>query len=199
VNKFIIWLERYIFGGFFFVLGAWFWSESETEKQIFENGSTLKILAWQILSYQAILWFASLIFFVVLVTFFKTAKEQITRQLAGIKERDERESYIVGKAALNSMVSTISVGILILFITMFSLSIKNLRPEDRYEDKKKNFSLALAYKVFDEQSSEISPTGEIIFQRKDLPLSKSSIVLILLIWQVGAFRFYARRISAEET
>lgn len=198
MNKFITWLERYILGGFFLVLGAWFWSESETEKQIFESGSTLKILAWQVLSYQAMLWFAALITFVLLVTFFRTAKEQITRQLAGIKERDERESYIVGKAALNSMMSTVSVGILILFITMFSLSIKNLRPEDRFEDKKKNFSLGLAYKVFDEQKSEVSPTGEIIFQRKDIPLSKSSVVLILLIWQVGAFRFYARKIAAQE-
>lgn len=173
------------------------WGSLKTEKEIVTDPIFLVRALWELLSWSLIIWFVLLIIFLFQMILMPSVREQVTRRIANIKERDERESYLTGKASRSVFISTLSILIVLFFFSIFSFNIRHLAPEEVVNGHNKNLSITMNFKVFDDAKKDTSPEGTIV-ESRDLPLSKSAILLLLIIWQVANFNWSARKFAHEE-
>ena len=127
----------------------------------------------------------------ILLVFRKDTQELTIKRLAGIKERDEREEIITGHAARRSFVSTTSFLIFLFFLSSMQVNIAR-NPDQAVDGKKSSLTLGLKFSPTDEPRT-VSEDGKNIYEHRDIPLSKSAILLIVLVWQVSSFRIRVRR------
>lgn len=190
------WLQNYLIYGLPLVLICVLWSNFQDQKEIFAQG-LLSRAAWEILSWNLMLWFVTLIIFLVLMVFNSSTREMVTRRIANIKERDEREVYITGQASKSTFTLTLTILIALLFISVFTFNIRHLEPAERINDQSKSVSIGFNFKLTDKPKIETDQNGNIIFESKDIPLSKSAILLLLIIGQITIFSYSARKLSKD--
>ncbi len=89
------------------------------------------------------------------------------KRLANLKERDEREEWITGRASRAAYLASLSLMILALFFSVFSFDIS-----------RSAVSIGLHFSFFE-------GTG--------IAFSKAGLVLVLLVWQLLTFNLAARR------
>lgn len=192
-------MQNYLIYGFLPVVGMISWSffrnnDISAQNIVFDN-IFIKILH-EILSYNIMLWFATLILFLIGLIIFPAIREKTLRRLANLQERDEREEYITGKAARASYLATLSLTLFFLFLSMFSFSYAKL--EKTSPDKPgHSVSIGFGYHIFadvvkDTQKEKgVSP----IFDSTNYTLSGSTLLLLLLCWQLIIFNLNARKLS----
>lgn len=145
------------------------------------------------------LWFVILILFLILLISMPVAREKTLKRLANLKDRDEREQFITGKASRTAYISTLSLLVFFLFFSVFSLNIYRLPDSEAINGKSKRVTIGLQFKLLDEPNYETNQaTGQVLFESKDIPLSKTAILLILIIWQLVSFNITARREYVRE-
>jgi len=171
------------------------WGAFQSDLEIRTTGSLLTRALWETMSWVLIIWFLSLFVFMILLVFRKETQESTIKYLAGIKERDEREEAIMGMAARRSFIATTGLLIFLLFLSCVTVSIARL-PDEAIDGRKNSLSLGFQFKATDYRSST-SGDGNVMYDHRDLPLSKTGVILLVLIWQVSAFRIKARRELAE--
>jgi hypothetical protein len=189
MNKAFRIIQNYLIYAFPFMLLNMGWGAIRHGKyeNIFIKG-IIEVLDWNLM-----LWFAALIIFLIFIVSVPMAREKTLKRLANLKERDEREEYITGKALRGAYLATLSLLIFLLFMSIFNLNIYKT-PESKAVDGKTGvLSIGLGFKLLDEPKVTTNSENKMIFETKDIPLSKTAILLILLFWQVASFNLYARR------
>jgi hypothetical protein len=147
---------------------------------------------WEILSWNVVFWFAMLVVFLVLLVAVPSAREIALRRLANLRDRDEREQLITGRAARAAYVSTLSLLILALFLSVFTLNVS--RAPEGTVGKRGSISIGLGFRMFDEPREVRAADGTtVVFESNDLPLSKSALILLFIAWQLASFNWSARR------
>jgi Ca2+/Na+ antiporter len=174
------------------------WGTLSTEKEILTNPTLLTKCAWELLSWNLMLWFVVLILFLILLVALPDVREKTLKRLANLKERDEREQLITGRASRAAYISTLSLMILLLFISVFSLNIYRVPEKDAVDGKTGTLTIGLGFSLLDKPHVETNSENKVIFESKDIPLSKTAIILILLIWQLAIFNWTARRENLRE-
>ena len=134
-----------------------------------------------------------LIVFLVLLVAVPRAREKTLKRLANLKDRDEREHYITGKASRAAYLATLSLTILLLFFSIFSLEIYRKPEAEAFGGKRGTVSISLHLNLLDNSHDPLTHQGEVLFESRDFPLSKSAIILLLLGWQLLTFNLAARR------
>ncbi len=191
MNKVLKYIQSYLLFAFPFVLASMFWSSFDPERGMLS--SSLLRLAWEVLSYNLMAWFVTLIIFLVFLVASATAREKTLKRLANIKERDEREQYITGKASRAAYISTLSLLIFFLFISIFSLNIYRAPESEAVNGKTGTVAIGLGFSLIDKPRLQTDSENKVIFETKDIPLSKTAIILILIAWQLMIFNVTARR------
>lgn len=186
--------QTYLIYALPFVLACIAWETISPEKEILANASFLTRALWEALSWNLMLWFAVLVLFLILLIALPEAREITLKRLANLKERDEREQYITGKASRTAYISTLSVLVFFLFFSIFSLNIYRLPESEAINGKAGTVAIGLQFNLLDKPHVETNQaTGQVIFESKEIPLSKTGILLVLILWQLAAFNFTARR------
>ncbi len=54
-------------------------------------------------------------------------------------------------------------------------------------------SLGMHFSLIDDPKVETNASGKVLFETKDIPLSKSGILLALLVWQILSFHLRAKK------
>lgn len=193
MNKFNRIIQNYLIYALPFVLIEMVWSSFQSDRQITSDSSFLIRALWEVFSWNLMLWFAILIFFFCSLVFASNVREQTLKRIANIKDRDEREEYITGRASKSSYISTLSVLILLLFLSIFNLEVRRLPEDQAIGGKTKTLSIGLNFKIFDEAKKEVTNGGDVLFESNDIPFSKTGIILLILIWQIVSFHLRARR------
>lgn len=183
-------VQTYLLCGLPLVLICMAWGSLHDESEIVSTPSLPVRLAWEILSWNLMAWFAILIFFLLALVFSGDARENTLTRLARIRERDEREEFITGRASRAAYVSGLALLIALLFFSMFSLHI--VRPVG---GERGSLSLSMGFSLWDKPTETVDAAGGTLLEVRQLPLSKAAILLTLLIWQIGAFALSARRES----
>jgi len=174
------------------VLATMIWGTYQSDTDIRRTGSIAIKMLWEVMSWSLMLWFLLLFVFMILLVFRKDTQESTVKYLAGLKERDEREEIIMGLAAKRSFTATAGLLIFLLFLSCFTLTIAKIPPNQTVDGKKSSLSLGFHFTGTENRES-IFPEGQIIYEHHDLPLSKSAILLLVLLWQLATFRIRARR------
>jgi hypothetical protein len=192
MKRFDYFIQKYLVWGFPNVVATMSWNYFQTDLEIRSIGSLLITVLWEIMSWGLIIWFVSLFTFMVLLIMRKDTQESTIKRIAGINERDEREEIITGHAARRSFISTTSFLIFLFFISSVQVNLAKNTTDNSRIDGKSSLSLGFRFEPT-EPAKTISNDGSIIYEHRDIPLSKSGIILLVLLWQVTIFRYRVRK------
>lgn len=176
-------------------VGALFvWSLFQKQQDIINTGSRSLMIVWEILSWNLMLWFAMVMYilFVLLVSpAFRTA---FLSKLGRIKERDEREEHITGKAAVKTFYSTLAVLLVFLFFSIVTITVTKVSPERAFNGKQHNLTIGMSFSFYETDRETTADTGVTIIASSRLPLSKEMVIVMLLLWHLGSFYISSRKV-----
>jgi len=190
VNKIIRFIQNYLICALPFVIACMVW---ETVQPKIQFG---KSILWQILSLNLMLWFVVLILFLISLVTMPSVREKTLRRLANLRERDEREQYITGKAARAAYISTLSLMILFLFFSMVSFQISAIPKDQAVNGHHTEVSIGIHFSFLEKKNDGIlnqTPKNKIYFDSNKIVPSASTILLFLLCWQILIFNLTARK------
>ena len=200
MKRFIKWVQNYLIYSFPAVLLIMAWGSFQDQEEI--QSALLKNL-WGLLGWNIMVWFVALIGYLVALVLIPTLREQVLTRLANIKERDEREEYITGRAARTSYISTMSLLIFFLFLSIFTVNIKKeipASPNGTTNSSKPSthgsVNLGLNFSLLDKSTDKKEQEG-VVFESSNIPISKPAILLTVLLWQIFSFAITARRQRSE--
>ena len=161
------------------------------ERRITANLDSIHFLASRLV----LLWTLVTFFLTISMFFSKSLRNEVLARLSGIKERDEREVQIVGKALKSTYLTTLTLLLFLLFISLFYVHIgKKERSCIEQGQKPIELAIKLEFHLIDSNTVITQKPGfEKYFEMNDLPLSSSTLILILLLWQVYSYRRISRR------
>lgn len=151
----------------------------------------------QFLEIAFIYWFLCTIYILFAIIFNKNFRESIFTKLAGIKERDEREEIIVGKAMKSSFLFTL--GLLVLLLAFSTTRTSKSVDASTSSQIRGSFTIGhLDFKGHPIEKLQKEIKGENHkFETYDIPLSKTSLILIIILAQILSFKIFARRYLLE--
>ena len=184
MSKVIRFMQNYLLLGFPFVACAMIWQTFQSPNEITSGGLTT---LWTALGFNLMFWFVTLILFLIILVVAPSVREKTLTRLANINERDEREQYITGRAARATYISTLSLMILLFFLSMFSVKVSQI------PHKKLMVSVGLHFGLLANTPVENNSKEEVLFETNNIQLSSSATLLILLSSQLLIFNLVARR------
>jgi len=126
-----------------------------------------------------------------------TFRKKVLSRITFIKERDEREVMLTGKAAKTTMLTTLAILILLFCLSCLQVSIYSLPPESVADGKNKVISLGLKFDLLrnlPQEASQSDMQKKSILDYVGLPISSSTVILGLIIWQITAYNYSMRRL-----
>lgn len=193
MNKVIRFIQSYLVIGLPFVVvcAAWETVHPSISTGLFD--SFLEKTLWQVLSINLMIWFITVITFLIILVIVPAIREKTLRRLANLKERDEREEYITGKASRATYISTLSIMIFFLFFSMFSVSVTKLPEDQAVAGHRTTVSIGMGFSLLTKSNEEKVSQGKVLFDSKNISLSSTSILLVIIMWQLLSFNLVARK------
>ncbi len=148
-----------------------------------------------ILDVQSCIWTLTSLFLSILMLFSRSVRDSILQKITGIKERDEREVQIAGKALKSSYLTTMTILLFLLVISLFHLEISE-KSADSVEvgQHRGTVGLLLNFKAFDSDGIVTQKEGyDSYFHLNFMPISGQALIILLLLWQTISYRFVVRR------
>lgn len=152
---------------------------------------------WQVAQFNLLIWLMAVLCLISSLIFFENDRNRVLLKLAGIRERDERESFITGIASKSTFLSTIALLILLLFLSLIQLRIEALPTGGQGEGTDISLSLGIGFGSDEEAKSE-EAAGEVLFDYNHLPLTQPVLLVLLILWQFAAYRYFAKRAAWVE-
>ena len=154
---------------------------------------SIVIFLWEVLSVHFIFWFIVLIYFFFALLFSSSFRQSILTKLAGIKERDERESIIAGEASKSVFITMLAALIFLFFLSGVSINISKLPPEQIIDGKTKRLSIGFQFGMLDFRGYQDKKNNGTLLTIHDLPLTKEGIIILMIILQIGSYHFFTRK------
>jgi len=144
---------------------------------------------------QIMVWHLVSLFYSVSMLFSRNNREIFIKKLSGVKERDEREVQIVGKALRASYLTTMAILVVLLFISMVHIEVSKMSADRVEPGEPRGWAgLAVGFETLVPDALITQKEGyDVYFESHGLPLSMTIVILILLVWQIVSFRFVIRR------
>lgn len=143
------------------------------------------------------LWMALSIYLSVRLILSGPFRDHVIARITFIRERDEREAMLTGKATKTVFLSSLALLILLFCLSCFQVSIYRLPPEKAINGKTGVVTLGLSFR-FLEPGTKDQPKDTVqrknIFSYSGLPISSGGIILLLIVWQVVSYNCSMRRL-----
>jgi len=124
-------------------------------------------------------------------------RERVLVKLTMIKERDERETFLSGRAAKETLLISIAILMFLFCLSCFEVSLYRLPSDQAVDAKARVISLGVKFELVDHaisKNSNESLQQEDIIVYSGLPFSNSSVIMGLIIWQIIAYNYSIRRL-----
>jgi hypothetical protein len=171
------------------------WAIVSNYRHIVDQGKAVLVI-WEILAWIFIIWFTVFVFVLIELLLYPDFRSQFfasAARLAGINERDERESQSIDKAARYAYISTLSFMVFILLFYTINVTVGKVPPDKAVNGKTKTLSIGVGFVLTDEKHENKPEDAYKIFSNWDLPVSKWSLVALIIAWHLVSFLFYLRR------
>jgi hypothetical protein len=196
MNKIIRYIQNYLICALPFVIACMVWETLQPDIQFGISFSIIAKALWELLSWNLMLWFAVLVLFLISLVTISNVREKTLRRLANLRERDEREQYITGKAARAAYISTLSFLILFLFLSMVSLRVSEVPNNQVVNGHHKQVNIGIHFNFLEKEAGKMlnqTPEEKVLFDSNQMKPSTSTILLFLLCWQLLIFNLTARK------
>lgn len=187
-------ISKYLLFSFPIVVVTIIWALSVTHGG---NGFIgLQKIIWEIVSWHFLLWFALLVYFFMSLAFWGEFREKVLSILTLSKERDERETYISGRAGKATFYSTLSVLILFFFLSGLHVNIYRKPKEEAVDGKRGNITIGYRFQFVNSVKTESAETvpakAEKIFVMNGIPFTQEALFLFLICYHVASFHIFTR-------
>ena len=121
-----------------------------------------------------------------------TFREEMLARITFMKERDEREALLTGKATKTTFLMTLALLFFLLCLSCFQVSLYRLPPEKAINGKTGVLTLGTSFAL----SRPPVPMKDVqheYFSYTALPISTTGIILILILWLIFWYNFFMRR------
>lgn len=125
----------------------------------------------------------------------------VLARLTLIRERDEREVMLTGRATKKTFLTSLAVLIFLFFLSCFQVSIYRVPPEKAVDGKTGMVTLGFGFNLL-ESSPKALPHETIkktdIFSYTGLPVSSTAVILLLIIWQITSYNYSMQQLIRKE-
>jgi hypothetical protein len=126
-------------------------------------------------------------------------RDQVLSRFTFIRERDEREVMLTGKATRTTFLTTLAILIFLFCLSCFHVSIYRVSPEKAVDGKTGVVTLGLTCNLMENSKQAGAHNDELrqqdIFTYSGLPVSSTAIILGLILWQICSYNITMRRLS----
>ncbi|MDU0459475.1 MAG: hypothetical protein RW306_12185 [Geobacteraceae bacterium] len=126
-------------------------------------------------------------------------RDQVLSRLTFIRERDEREVMLTGKATKTTFLTTLAILMFLFCLSCFQVSIYRVPPEKAVDGKTGFVTLGLTCNLLENSRQAGAHKEEFlkqdIFTYSGLPISSTAIILGLFIWQICSYNITMRRLT----
>ena len=189
--KINMWISKYLLVAMPFIIATVIWAYSTPN-----DGLDLHGFLWEILSWNFIAWFVLLVYFIMSLVFWGTFREEILTILTLSKERDERESFISGKASKATFYSTLSVLILLFFLSGLHIHVNKKPKEEVVDGKHGTITIAYKFKFINSAISNVQldegHKGNVL-ALDGIPFTQESLLLFLILYHITSYHLFTRR------
>jgi hypothetical protein len=115
-----------------------------------------------------------------------------------MRERDEREALLTGKATRTTFLTSLAILIFLFCLSCFQVSIYRVPPERAVDGRTGFISLGVGFNLLEHIAQD---TPEHLAEKKDifsytgLPVSSTTVILILILWQIISYNFLMYRLT----
>ena len=121
-------------------------------------------------------------------------RSSVLARVSLFKERDEREAAVTATATRNSFLTTLAVLVFLLCLSMFQVAVHKLPAEQAINGKTGTISLGVYFTPVNSSTSGTDAQSNLdYFRYSGLPLSNSALTLLLILWLIGSFNYFARK------
>ena len=154
---------------------------------------------WEVLGVHLIVWLTILFYFFVALLVSDRLREMMLTRLARLSERDEREEFIVGRAAKASWLSTLALLMFLLVVSGLHVRVSELPPQQQKPGRSRALSIGYGFSLLQKSAMETrySQWGKPPFSFSGTTSSKSAMLLIILMWHTLSFHLFSRKWSRK--
>ncbi|MFN9067852.1 MAG: hypothetical protein ACK5V3_11530, partial [Bdellovibrionales bacterium] len=121
-------------------------------------------------------------------------RSSVLTKVSFFQERDEREAAVTATATRNSFLTTLALLIFLLCLSLFQVAVFRLPPEQAVNGKTGTISLGLHFSPINPPRTGMESKNQMdYFRYSGLPLSNSAVALILIVWLIGSYNYFARK------
>lgn len=142
------------------------------------------------------LWMMLTIYLAIRLLISETFREKILTKITFMKERDEREVLLTGKATKATFLITLALLFFLLCLSCFQVSIYRLPPEKAINGKTGVLTLGTNIVLSQRQAMSVSSqegSQQNIFSYRLFPITTTGVILLLIIWHIFWYNFFIRR------
>lgn len=140
-------------------------------------------------------WMIAAIYIAFALVFSQRFREKLLKRITFMKERDEREEMVVGRAARNAFILNLAMLIFLFILNLISINVTKLPPGKAIDGKQHNLFLGLNYYPIKKGNAVAQePSGESLYDY-EFPVTVSGVLTMLMIMNIGSFCYYARKIG----
>ncbi len=125
----------------------------------------------------------------------------VLARLTLIRERDEREVMLTGRATKKTFLTSLAVLIFLFFLSCFQVSIYRVPPEKAVDGKTGMVTLGFGFNLL-ESSKKALPLETMqktdIFSYTGLPVSSTAVILLLILWQITSYNYSMQQLIRKE-
>jgi len=143
------------------------------------------------------LWMVSALYLSVRLILSAPFRDHVIARITFVRERDERETQLTGKATRTTFLMTMALLIFLFCLSCFQVSVYRVPPEKAVDGKRGMVTLGIGFSLLEQDRQVRSDEGvqrQDIFTYRGLPLSSATIILLLILWQVVSYNCTMRRL-----
>jgi hypothetical protein len=125
-------------------------------------------------------------------------RDKVLAKLTFIRERDEREVVLTGKAARTTFLTSLAILIFFFCLSCFQISIYRVSPQEAIDGKTGIVSLGFGFNLLEnspKDKTDHTIRKQDIFSYKGLPVSNATIILVLIISQIISYNYSMWRLT----
>ena len=125
-------------------------------------------------------------------------RDKVLAKLTFIRERDEREVVLTGKAARTTFLTSLAILIFFFCLSCFQISIYRVSPQEAIDGKTGMVSLGFGFNLLEsspKDKTDHTIRKQDIFSYTGLPVSNATIILVLIIWQIISYNYSMWRLT----
>ena len=148
---------------------------------------------YDFIGWTTIIWVALLIYLMFSLALQDKLRNRFVRWIAGIKENDERESFIAGSASKKTFIVMTGFLVLLIFLSIIRIDIYQVENSTKGAVKLGMYVEFIKSNDTDDSATAIDRERNYFIHYKGFPLAVDGTLFLVAFMQIGSFYYFSRK------